>query len=48
MTTLPFTFGESYMTNGHWYNFDGILDDIGFWNRALTDSEISGMYNCQN
>ena len=40
-----FTFGESYMANGHWYNFDGVLDDIGMWNRALTSSEIETLYN---
>ena len=28
--------------------FDGILDDIGIWNRALTQEEISNLYNAPN
>jgi hypothetical protein len=26
-------------------NFSGTMDDIGTWNRALTQSEITGLYN---
>jgi hypothetical protein len=26
-------------------NFNGTLDDIGFWNRALTQQEITNLYN---
>jgi hypothetical protein len=26
------------------YFFDGILDDVGFWNRALTEEEIQQLY----
>ncbi|MCH7850626.1 MAG: LamG domain-containing protein [Nanoarchaeota archaeon] len=26
--------------------FDGSLDEVGFWNRSLTTSEISDLYNC--
>ena len=29
--------------NASW--FDGIIDDIGFWNRALTQAEISQLYS---
>lgn len=39
------TFGEVYMANGHWYHFNGSLDDIGIWNRALTLSEVSNLFN---
>jgi len=39
------TFGEVYMANGHWYHFNGSLDDIGIWNRALTPSEVSNLFN---
>ena len=28
--------------------FKGIIDDIGFWNRALTQSEISALYSAQS
>ena len=35
---------------GHWWNsdnqwFKGQLDDIGIWNRALTQQEITNLYN---
>jgi hypothetical protein len=29
------------------YDFIGDLDDFGFWNRALTESEILALYNAQ-
>ena len=28
--------------------FDGIIDEIGIWNRSLTSSEVSGLYNSGN
>lgn len=28
-------------------NFKGNIDDIGIWNRALTECEIADLYNCQ-
>jgi hypothetical protein len=31
--------------NRHWY---GKIDDIGIWNRALTDCEIQNLYNSSN
>ncbi len=30
------------------YSFDGILDEIGIWNKALTTSEVSQLYNSGN
>ena len=32
---------------GGW-NFGGIIDDVGIWNRALSDQEIQQLYNNQN
>lgn len=37
--------GISNQANGHWAPFDGAIDDIGIWSRALSDSEIKGIYN---
>jgi uncharacterized protein (TIGR02145 family) len=37
--------GEHHQSNGHWYYFDGIIDDIGIWNRALTNQEIQTLYS---
>ncbi len=34
-------------TNGSFYPYQGKLDDIGIWNRALTDCEIKDLYNSQ-
>lgn len=40
--------GVSDQANGHWGPFDGKIDDIGIWNRALTTQEIALLYNeCQ-
>ena len=32
--------GLHRQSNGHWYYFDGKIDDIGIWDRALTQSEV--------
>jgi hypothetical protein len=40
----PFQIGRLFynLTNNY---FKGEIDDIGFWNRALTQNEITGLYN---
>jgi len=35
--------GDEINGGGHWHN--GKLDDIGIWNRALTQQEITNLYN---
>ncbi|MFN5183131.1 MAG: LamG-like jellyroll fold domain-containing protein [Bacteroidota bacterium] len=40
------TIGSSIINN-NWF-FNGILDDIGIWNRVLTQQEISDLYNSVN
>ena len=32
-------------SGGNQYFFDGVIDDINIYNRALSDSEISDLYN---
>ena len=32
-------------TNGGNNTFDGLIDEVGFWDRALTDAEIGELYN---
>ncbi len=39
--------GVSDQANGHWGPFDGKIDDIGIWNRALSECEIQDLYNSQ-
>jgi hypothetical protein len=42
-----FNFGQSYLTKiGNIYNdyYNGQIDDIGIWNRALTQTEITALY----
>ena len=36
--------GEHHQSNGHWYYFDGLIDEVGIWNRALTEQEIQNLY----
>ena len=42
-STLPFIIGKSGWANMGYFN--GRIDDIGVWNRILTDQEISNLYN---
>jgi hypothetical protein len=37
----------SDQANGHWWPLDGNIDDIGIWNRALTQCEIQDLYHAQ-
>ena len=37
--------GESNQANGYWTHTDGIIDDIGIWDRALTEQEITNLYD---
>ena len=47
----PLYFGKAFTSVGqeNWYRwFKGKIDDIGIWNRALTQQEITALYNsCQ-
>ena len=46
----PIQIGKSHSPNigvGN-SNFNGKIDDIGIWNRALTQEEISNLYNATN
>jgi hypothetical protein len=40
--------GLSVQANGHWGPYDGKIDDIAIWNRALTQQEITDLYNATN
>ena len=40
--------GLSAQANGHWDPFDGKIDDVGLWNRALTQEEITNLYTADN
>lgn len=43
----PLQFGIAYQSTNNWLN--GQLDDIGIWNRALTQQEINSLYTgCGN
>jgi hypothetical protein len=40
----PISIGVSHQANGNWEHFNGKLDDIGIWNRALDSLEIHDLY----
>jgi uncharacterized protein (TIGR02145 family) len=40
-------FGSHFSQFGWWAHLDGKLDNIGIWNRALTQHEITNLYNSQ-
>ena len=37
--------GLHHQGNGHWYYFNGDLDDLGIWNRQLSLSEIQNLFS---
>ena len=37
--------GLSDQANGHWSPFDGKIDDIGIWNKALDSNKVKLLYN---
>jgi hypothetical protein len=41
--THPFTLAEAYSGNDNPYN--GLIDEFSFWNRPLSDAEITALYN---
>ena len=42
---FPVLFGYANGTTSQIYHYKGKLDDIGIWNRALTPTEVSQLYN---
>ena len=42
-TSFPFVIGSSGWSNSNY--FKGKIDDLGVWNRALTQAEITALYN---
>ncbi len=45
---LPLTFGRSNIPSGPGSYFSGIIDDIGIWDRALTEAEVIALYGNPN
>jgi len=41
-------FGADNNLGNLWRFFNGLLDDIGIWNRALTQDEITSLYYSEN
>ncbi len=44
--TFAIRLGRSKYT--YWKDFSGELDDVGYWNRALTKQEVTALYNSIN
>ena len=44
----PLTFGKLVYVDGYPSNFKGRLDDFGFWNRELSQAEITQLYQAGN
>ena len=45
-SSLPLRFGRRGGSNNCWYS--GKIDDIGMWNRALTQQEITDLFNANS
>jgi len=37
--------GRWYAQDGYTYNFLGKIDEVGIWNRAITSTEVTSLYN---
>lgn len=46
--TSGLSIGVSNQANGWWYDADAKIDDIGLWNRALTEQEVANLYTSNN
>ena len=47
-STREIKFGDWYHSeNNNYSTYDGFLDDVGFWNRALSACEIADLYNSE-
>jgi hypothetical protein len=44
-TTNPLLFGADNNETEYWRYFEGVLDDIGIWNRPITTQEVLDIYN---
>ena len=47
ISTSNLIFGPRFNPSGTYFAPNGNLDDIGIWNRSLTDCEIQDLYNAQ-
>jgi len=43
--SFPIRFGKA--SHPYWVDFSGELDDIAFWNRALTQQEVTALFDAQ-
>jgi MYXO-CTERM domain-containing protein len=41
----PLTLGMARPDNQNWGDFDGMMDDVAIWSRAITPAEIAALYN---
>lgn len=46
-TTTEWCFGRRTFTGSELY-YDGLIDEIGFWNKVLSTTEITDLYNSGN
>ncbi|HAW21421.1 MAG TPA: hypothetical protein DCX14_14660, partial [Flavobacteriales bacterium] len=44
-TEVPFEWTVGASARSHTYQFKGAIDEVGIWNRALTEEEILALYN---
>ena len=44
-STAGFALGALFVGGVQFYGFDGLLDEIGFWKRYLSDAEVTDLYN---
>lgn len=42
--TTDLRLGNLFLAGAPFFSFNGVLDDVGYWNRAITSTEVSLLY----
>jgi hypothetical protein len=43
-----YAFGQHHQGNGYWYFYDGFIDDVRIYKRALSDAEVKLLYDYES
>lgn len=47
LSSSGISIGESFNANGYWNPFNGKIDDVAIYSRALSETEMKSLYNSQ-
>ena len=47
LSSSGISIGESFNANGYWNPFNGKIDDVAIYGRALSETEMKSLFNSQ-